>query len=61
MAEENQNPEITLTLTLNEVNAILTAIQELPAKVANPITEKIRTQGIAQVQPVSKVEAEVVN
>jgi hypothetical protein len=42
-------------LTLNEVNAILASIQELPAKVANPLTEKIRAQAMAQV---AKFEAE---
>lgn len=42
-------------LTINEVNAILASIQELPAKFANPLTEKIRTQAVAQV---AKFEAE---
>ena len=42
---------ITFTLTdfsIDEVNAILAALQELPAKVCNPITQKIRQQAEAQ-------------
>lgn len=44
----NQNPEITLTLLLSEVNNILSTLQELPAKIANPLTDKITMQGKAQ-------------
>lgn len=36
-------------LSVDEVNLILNAIQELPAKIANPMTEKIRTQALQQV------------
>ena len=42
---------ITFTLTdfsIDEVNAILAALQELPAKVCNPVTQKIRQQAEAQ-------------
>lgn len=42
---------ITFTLTdfsIDEVNAILAALQELPAKVCNPLTQKIRQQAEAQ-------------
>jgi hypothetical protein len=35
-------------LTIDEVNAILAALQELPARVCNPITQKIRQQAEAQ-------------
>lgn len=62
--ENKENPTFTFSLDLNEANAILAALQELPAKVANPITEKIRTQAqqqIASMQPaVEKVPAEPV-
>ena len=36
-------------LSVDEVNLILNAIQELPAKIANPMTEKIRNQALQQV------------
>lgn len=36
-------------LSVEEVNLILNAIQELPAKIANPLTEKIRTMALQQV------------
>ena len=43
--------DITFTLTdltIDEVNAILAALQELPAKICNPISQKIRLQAEAQ-------------
>lgn len=42
--------ELIFKLTVNEANNILTALQELPAKVANPITEKMREQAMKQLQ-----------
>lgn len=56
----NKNPSLDLTLTLDEVNAILAALQELPARVANPLTQKISEQAKKQLEPAEKVEAEVV-
>lgn len=54
------NPQnITLSfdqITLDEVNAILVALQELPAKVCNPLTEKIRKQAETQLQEIQKAE-----
>lgn len=42
--------KITLKdLSVEEVNYILACLQELPAKVANPLTEKIRTMALQQV------------
>lgn len=42
---------ITFTLnelTIDEVNAILAALQELPGKICNPLSAKIREQATAQ-------------
>jgi hypothetical protein len=47
---------ITITVTVEEANAILTGLQELPAKIANPITNKIQSQ--AQAQIVQKKQSE---
>lgn len=44
----NENPTLTLELALNEINAILNALQELPAKFANPLTAKITEQAKKQ-------------
>ena len=49
--------KINLELTLDEVNALLVALQELPAKVCNPITAKIREQGEAQLPKQEEVPA----
>ena len=35
-------------LSVDEVNAILAGLQELPAKIANPLSQKIREQAEAQ-------------
>ena len=44
-----QNPEFKFTLNLNETNAILAALQELPARIANPISDKIKAQAQEQI------------
>jgi len=48
--------ELTLTLSLSipEANTILQALQELPAKIANPLSEKIKEQAEPQVQEFQK-------
>lgn len=40
----NKNPDITITLNLNELNSVLLSLQELPAKTCNPLTQKITEQ-----------------
>ena len=40
--------EFTLTITIDELNAIGAGLQELPAKVCNPITKKLQEQVNAQ-------------
>lgn len=42
--------QFTFTLTTDEANAILNAIQDLPARVANPLTEKIQKQAREQLE-----------
>ena len=52
-------PEITLTLSVEEVNGILNVLAELPTKSgAYPLMMKIKAQGEAQV-PVEKAVEEV--
>jgi len=40
--------ELTFNLTVNEANTILMALQEMPAKIANPLTAKIQQQAQPQ-------------
>ena len=41
--------KITLSnLSIDEVNAILAGLQELPGKICNPMSQKIREQAEAQ-------------
>lgn len=42
----------TFTFTEEEANWVLGAIQELPAKLANPLTQKLHEQAKAQLEPV---------
>lgn len=58
MTEINQNTEFTLTLTLNETNLVLAGLQELPARVANPLTTKIKMQAETQVAELQRAVAE---
>lgn len=44
-----QNFLFNISLTLEELNAVLLGIQELPARIANPLDKKIRDQAQAQV------------
>lgn len=46
----NENPTLNFSLNIEEINAILAALQELPAKVANPMTQKIREQAETQIK-----------
>ena len=49
LAQLNNMTQLTISeLTLDEVNAVLIALQELPAKICNPLSDKIRTQAKAQ-------------
>lgn len=37
-------------ISVDETNAILVALQELPAKICNPLSEKLRQQATTQIQ-----------
>jgi len=43
-----ENKELTFIFTLQEANTLLMALQEMPAKVANPLTAKIQQQAKPQ-------------
>lgn len=46
---DNQTPpEVNLTLNINEVNAILAALAELPHRVSDGIIRKVYTQANGQ-------------
>lgn len=51
----NENPDLHFTFTMQEANAILAALQELPAKVSNPLTQKMTDQAKPQIE---KLKAE---
>jgi len=40
--------DLTFTFTIQEANMLLMALQEMPAKVANPLTAKIQQQAQPQ-------------
>lgn len=45
----NQNPTFNFELTLEEANIVLASLQELPAKVCNPLSDKIKQQAAPQI------------
>lgn len=53
--------EIRLTLTdlsVDEVNAILAGLQEIPAKICNPLSTKIKMQAESAIAKIEAAEAE---
>ena len=42
------NETLVYELTINESNQILSALQELPAKICNPLSDKMRQQAEPQ-------------
>jgi hypothetical protein len=48
--------EFTLTVTEQEANIILAGLQELPAKIANPLTRKLQEQAQEQMPKQSEQE-----
>lgn len=54
----NENPNINLTLTLEEINVVMAALQELPAKICNPLSNKIREQAVAQIEAMKAADTE---
>jgi len=46
-----ENENITLTLSVNDANLVLQALQELPYRVSNKLIENIQAQGSQQIQP----------
>lgn len=47
-------------LSLDEINAILVALQELPGKICNPLSAKIREQATAQL-PQEQPQGQTIN
>ena len=56
----NQNPNFTFEISLEETNAILAALQELPAKICNPISDKIKAQAQEQIAALQAAETQKV-
>lgn len=46
----NENTILTLNLSIPETNAVLAGLQELPAKISNPLSQKIQQQAQAQLK-----------
>lgn len=48
--------QFTITVSEQELNILLTALQEAPAKIANPLTKKLQEQAQEQVKAKQPVE-----
>lgn len=47
--DSENNPTITLTLNLQEVNVIITALQEIAFKLSDPVLKKVVPQAQEQI------------
>jgi hypothetical protein len=61
MTEEmtQEDPVLSISLKITEINVVLAGLQELPFKVADPLLKNIIAQAqtqIAQQQPMEEVE-----
>lgn len=59
LMEQNPNPTFNFELNLEEANHILTALQELPGKICNPLSDKIKMQAQAQIAAMHAADQEV--
>jgi hypothetical protein len=48
----NENPDLHFTFTMQEANAVLAALQELPAKISNPLSKKMTDQATEQIEKI---------
>ena len=51
---DSANPILTFELSLNEANMVLAGLQELPAKVCNPLSQKLQAQAKVQIDALQK-------
>jgi hypothetical protein len=54
----SNSTELTFKLTIEDANLILAGLQELPAKVSNPLTVKIQQQAREQLPDTSTPETQ---
>ena len=54
MTQEQKPFNLTFEFTLDEANAILAVLPELPGKVCNPLIEKIKEQAAPQIEEYQK-------
>jgi hypothetical protein len=47
---ENQQPELSLRVTVQEYNILMTSLQELPHRIADPILRKLLQQAQEQIK-----------
>lgn len=54
------NVELTFTVTYEEANIIIAGLQELPAKISNPLTQKLQEQAKPQLNLEDEKRLEIV-
>jgi hypothetical protein len=48
LMDANQQPEVSLRVTVQELNIVMASVQELPHRVADPILRKLMQQAQEQ-------------
>ena len=54
------NVELTFIVTYEEANIIIAGLQELPAKISNPLTQKLQEQAKPQLNLEDEKKLEIV-
>jgi hypothetical protein len=47
---ENQQPEVSLRVTVQELNVVMASLQEIPHRIADPILRKLMQQAQEQLK-----------
>ena len=53
----SNNTELTFTFTIEEANSILAGLQELPARICNPLASKLQQQASIQIKQAEEAAA----
>ena len=50
LIENQQQPEVSLRVTVQELNVVMTSLQEIPHRIADPILRKLMQQAQEQLK-----------
>lgn len=54
--QQDQNPTLTLKLSLKDINLVIAGVQEIPFKVADPLIKNIVAQAQEQIKTLQDLQ-----